>query len=42
MVAVMSAIETLLAVAVAKSGDQALRNIANYSELREQAEFYLS
>ncbi len=42
MVAVMVAIETLISVIVARSGERAIRNIADYSEIREKGDFYLS
>jgi hypothetical protein len=42
MVAVMAAIETLISVIVSKSGDSAIRSIADYSEIREKGDFYLS
>lgn len=42
MVAVMSAIETLIAVIVARSGERALDSIADYSKIRSESEFYLS
>jgi DNA-binding MurR/RpiR family transcriptional regulator len=42
MVAVMAAIETLISVIVARSGERAIRNIADYSEIRQKGDFYLS
>jgi DNA-binding MurR/RpiR family transcriptional regulator len=42
MVSVMAAIETLISVIVARSGDDAIRSIADYSEIRKKSEFYLS
>jgi hypothetical protein len=42
MVAVMAAIETLISVIVSKSGDSAIRSIADYSEIRGKGDFYLS
>ncbi len=42
MVAVMIAIETLISVIVSKSGDSAIRSIADYSEIREKGDFYLT
>jgi DNA-binding MurR/RpiR family transcriptional regulator len=42
MVSVMAAIETLISVIVARSGDAAIRNIADYSEIRKKGEFYIS
>ncbi len=42
MVAVMSAIETLIAVTVARSGEKAIKNISDYSEIRRESEFYIS
>jgi DNA-binding MurR/RpiR family transcriptional regulator len=42
MVSVMSAIETLIALVVAHSGEEAIRNIAEYSEIRDASEFYIS
>ncbi len=41
MVSVMSAIETLIAVIVARSGDNAIENIARYSQFRKESGFYL-
>jgi DNA-binding MurR/RpiR family transcriptional regulator len=41
MVAVMAAIETLISVIVSKSGDSAIRSIADYSEIRAKGDFYL-
>jgi DNA-binding MurR/RpiR family transcriptional regulator len=41
MVSVMSAIETLIAVIVARSGDDAIENIARYSQFRKESGFYL-
>jgi len=42
MVSVMAAIETLISVIVARSGDGAIRSIADYSEIRKKGEFYIS
>ena len=42
MVSVMSAIETLVAVIVARSGDQAIESIAEYSKIRSDSGFYVS
>ncbi len=42
MICVTVAIETLISVIVARSGDSAIRNIADYSEIREKGDFYLS
>jgi DNA-binding MurR/RpiR family transcriptional regulator len=42
MISVMAAIETLISVIVARSGDGAIRNIADYSEIRQQGDFYIS
>jgi DNA-binding MurR/RpiR family transcriptional regulator len=42
MVAVMAAMETLISVIVARSGERAIRNIAEYSEIRQKGDFYLS
>ena len=42
LVSVMSAIETLIAVIVARSGDSAIESIAHYSQIRKESEFYLS
>ena len=42
MVSVMSAVETLIALVVAHSGEEAIRNISEYSEIREASEFYIS
>lgn len=42
MVAVMSALETLIAVIVARSGDKAIESIGNYMEIRKQGQFYIS
>lgn len=42
MVSVMAAIETLISVIVARSGDNAIRSIADYSEIRKKGEFYIS
>jgi len=42
MVAVMSAVETLIAVVVARSGDRAIDSIADYLKIRRESEFYLS
>jgi DNA-binding MurR/RpiR family transcriptional regulator len=42
MVSVMAAIETLISVVVARSGDSAIRSIADYSKIRQQGDFYIS
>ena len=42
MVAVMSALETLIAVIVARSGEKALENISEHAEIRKEARFYIS
>ncbi len=42
MVSVMAAIETLISVIVAQSGDSAIRSIADYSEIRKKGEFYIT
>jgi len=42
MVSVMAAIETLISVIVARSGDSAIRSIADYSEIRRKGDFYIS
>jgi len=42
MVAVMSALETLIAVIVARSGQKAIDNISDYAEIRKEARFYIS
>jgi DNA-binding MurR/RpiR family transcriptional regulator len=42
MVAVMAALETLIAVVVALGGESAIRNISDYLEIRKEAEFYIS
>ncbi len=42
MISVMAAIETLISVIVAKSGDSAIRSIAEYSEIRDKSDFYIS
>jgi len=42
MIPVMAAVETLISVIVARSGDEAIRNIADYSEIRKKSEFYIS
>jgi DNA-binding MurR/RpiR family transcriptional regulator len=42
MVAVMAALETLISVIVARSGERAIRNIADYSEIRDKGDFYLN
>lgn len=41
MVAVISAIEMLIAIIVARSGETALRNISDYSEIRRESDFYI-
>ena len=42
MVAVMSALETLIAVTVARSGQKAIDYISSYAEIRKEARFYIS
>jgi DNA-binding MurR/RpiR family transcriptional regulator len=42
MVSVMVAIETLISVIVARSGDQAISSIADYSDIREKGDFYIT
>ena len=42
MISVMAAIETLISVIVAHSGDNAIRSIADYSEIRDKSDFYIS
>jgi DNA-binding MurR/RpiR family transcriptional regulator len=42
MVSAMAAIETLISVIVARSGDDAIRSIADYSEIRKKGKFYIS
>ncbi len=42
MMSVIAAIETLLSVIVARSGDSAISSIAECSELRKKANFYLT
>lgn len=42
MLSVMAAVETLIAVIVAQSGVDAIRSIAEYSEIRRKSDFYLS
>ena len=42
MVSVMSAVETLISVIVARSGDSAISSIAEYSEIRRKSNFYIS
>jgi DNA-binding MurR/RpiR family transcriptional regulator len=42
MISVMAAIETLVSVIVARSGDNAIRSIADYSEVRKKSNFYIS
>jgi DNA-binding MurR/RpiR family transcriptional regulator len=42
MVAVMSALETLIAVIVARSGEKAIQRISEYTDIRKQARFYIS
>ena len=39
MVGVMSALETLIAVIVARSGNSALETISEYAEIRQEARF---
>jgi DNA-binding MurR/RpiR family transcriptional regulator len=41
MVSVMSAVETLISVIVARSGENAVQNIATYSEIRRKSNFYI-
>ncbi len=42
MISVMAAIETLVSVIVARSGDSAIRSIAEYSEIRKKRAFYIT
>jgi len=42
MISVMAAIEILVSVIVARSGDTAISNIADYSEVRKKSNFYIS
>lgn len=42
MVAVMSALETLIAVIVARSGKAAIDSIAEYADIRKESRFYLA
>jgi DNA-binding MurR/RpiR family transcriptional regulator len=42
MVSVMAAIETLVSVIVARSGDRAISSIADYSEIRKKSNFYMT
>jgi len=42
MVAVMSALETLIAVIVARSGENAINSIGEYADIRKQARLYIS
>ncbi|MCP4469898.1 MAG: MurR/RpiR family transcriptional regulator [Gammaproteobacteria bacterium] len=42
MVAVMVAIETLISVIVARSGEAAIRSIADYSDIRDKSDFYIT
>jgi len=42
MIAVMAAIEILVSVIVARSGDTAISHIADYSEVRKKSNFYIS
>ncbi len=42
MVSVVAAIETLISVIVARSGDSAIRNITDYSDIRKKGEFYIT
>ena len=42
MVAVMSALETLIAVIVARSGQKAIDSIGEYADIRKQARLYIS
>ena len=42
MISVMAAVETLVSVIVARSGDNAIRSIADYSEIRNKSDFYIT
>ena len=42
MISVIAAVETLIAVIVARSGDSAIRSIADYSEIRNESDFYIT
>ncbi len=42
MISVMAAIETLISVVVARSGDLAIQSIADYSEIRYRSDFYIT
>jgi DNA-binding MurR/RpiR family transcriptional regulator len=42
MISVIAAIETLISVIVARSGDDAIRSIADYSDIRERGDFYIT
>jgi DNA-binding MurR/RpiR family transcriptional regulator len=42
MVAVMAAVETLISVIVSRGGDEVMRSIADYSEIRAKGDFYLA
>ncbi len=42
MVSVMVAIETLLSVIVARSGERAISSISDYSDIREKGDFYIT
>jgi len=42
MLSVMTAVEALIAVIVVQSGEEAIRSIAEYSEIRRKSEFYLN
>jgi DNA-binding MurR/RpiR family transcriptional regulator len=42
MMSVMAAIETLISVIVAQSGDRAIHSIAEYSDIREKGDFYIT
>ena len=42
MVSVMVAIETLISVIVARSGERAIHSIADYSDIREKSDFYIT
>ena len=42
MISVMVAIEILVSAIVARSGDTAISNIADYSEVRKKSNFYIS
>ena len=42
MISVMAAIEILVSVIVARSGDTAISSIADYSEIRKKGDFYIT